>query len=335
MLVRAFAVTRCLGVALATLIVLNLVLALEDPALSLTRLWLDLHFPEPHLSIFTALLSVVLFVPHDVARAPWCRWLLSGVVFGFWILVLANVVGYYHRLSRGDFTTDLPVPFCLFVWVVLSLEFTRITWCRSLEPRMPPPAWCFLHGLGLALAFFVLVTLHIITAGRIDHRQPADAVVILGAKVYDDGTVCGALRDRLDTGLELYREGLVSHLILSGGIGKNGISEPEVMAAYLQEKGGVPRERMLLDELGNNTKQSAVNCGKIAREHGFAALLTVSQYFHCARVQMIFGRAGTPCLTVPTCSRGGARPEVARLSRESFFLFREAVAFPFYFLYYR
>ena len=335
MLQRAFAITRCFGVAVATLILLNLALTLEDRALSLTRLWLDLHVQEPWLSGLTGILAAALLVPHDAARRSWCRWLLSGVVFGFWLLVVANVIGYYHRLWRGDFATDLPVPFCLFVAGILTLEFARICWCRRIEARMPPPAWCFFHGLGLAASFLVLVTLHIVTTGRIDHRQEADVVVLLGAKVYDDGSLCGALQDRLETGVELWREGLVSHFLLSGGTGKNGLSEPRIMADWLAEHGGVPYERMLLDEDGVNTKQSAVNCGRIAREHGFTDILTVSQYFHCARVQLIFQRAGTPCRTVPTCSRQDAKPQVARLSRESFFLFREAVAFPFYFLYYR
>ena len=43
--------------------------------------------------------------------------------------------------------------------------------------------------------------------------------------------------------------------------------------------------------------------------------------------RLIFEREGTPCYTVP--ARG--RP----LVREVYFLLREAVAFPFYYLYYR
>jgi uncharacterized SAM-binding protein YcdF (DUF218 family) len=96
----------------------------------------------------------------------------------------------------------------------------------------------------------------------------------------------------------------------------------------------VPASQIILDEEGVTTVESARNCGRIARENGFQGLLTVSQYFHCARVKMIFERAGTYCYTVPTCARRDA-PKQQGLAREGFFVFREACAFPFYFLYYR
>ena len=106
------------------------------------------------------------------------------------------------------------------------------------------------------------------------------------------------------------------------------------MAAYARKVGGVPSSRIILDEEGVNTARSAQNCGRIARENGFQTLLTVSQYFHCARVKMIFERNGSFCYTVPTCSNERVKASGA-LTRDTYFLLREAVAFPFYFFYHR
>jgi len=334
MLERFVGLTRAPGIALAILTLFNLMLAQENPGLSLSSVWLQLPIPEPELSIFAAVLGLALLLPHDLTSAAWVRWALGGVLFGFVILVGAGVVRYYHRLHLGEIVTDFPVPFGLVVCAVLLCEFTRVSWCGKLEPRLPLPAWCFVNGLLIAASFFALVIAHIVTAGRVDYRRPADAVVILGAKVHDDGSLSDALRARLDTGIELYRDGVVSYLILSGGRGKNGISEPLEMARYAREVGSVPLSQLILDEDGTTTAQSARNCGRIARENGFRGLLVVSQYFHCARVRMIFERAGTFCYTVPTCSRRDVSPN-SGLTREGFFVFREACAFPFYFLYYR
>jgi vancomycin permeability regulator SanA len=332
---RVFCFTRPLGVALALLILLNLFLALENPQLSITRIWLNLHFPEPELSCFASLLAFVLLLPHDIARLPWLRWLLGGVLFGFWILVGANVVGYYHRLHQGSFhATDLPLPFSLVVLAILFLEFARVSWWAPLEPRMPLPAWCFVSGLLVAAGFFVIILAHIVTFGRTDYRRKADAAVVLGAKVFDDGRPSFALQERLETAIELYQDGWVSYLIMSGGTGENGRSEPACMSEYAQRR-GVPAARIILDEEGDNTLLSARNCGRIARQHDFRGLLTVSQFFHCARVKLIFERAGTHCYTVPTCLSRWNEGGGARLSRENFFLLREALAFPFYLLYYR
>jgi vancomycin permeability regulator SanA len=82
---------------------------------------------------------------------------------------------------------------------------------------------------------------------------------------------------------------------------------------------GVPAESLILDEEGDSTQSSARNCGEICRENGFRKLLVVSQYFHNARVKLIFEREGTPCFTVPAHYR--------ELVRERYFLLRETIAF--------
>lgn len=330
MLRRIFSLTRPTGIALAIFILLNVALALQDPTASATRVWLNVPMPEPLLSIFSGLLGLVLILPHDVGKVGWARWLLGGIVFGFCILVGGNVVGYYHRLGVGEFTTSLPVPFSVFPLGILLAEFARISWWGPVEPKLPPPAWCFVNGALIVVSFFVLILLHIVTFGHTDYRRPADAAVILGAKVYDDGRLCDALERRMETGVELFDQGYVRYLIMSGGTGPNGLSEPEHMARYAQEH-GVPLDRILLDPEGRTTRLSARNCRVIAEDYGFRELLTVTQYFHCARVKLIFEREGMPCFTVPTGSLVGG----GRLLRGNFYLLREALAYPFYLLYHR
>ena len=166
--------------------------------------------------------------------------------------------------------------------------------------------------------------------------------MILGAKVDGQGKPCAALADRLDAGIDLFRRGTVRYLIMSGAVDASGRSEPKAMRVYAESR-GVPASRILLDEAGVNTRGSALGSGAIARERGFREILAVTQYFHCARVKLVFDREGTPCRTVPTCSlrrdltgaippADSARP---RLAREGFFLLREAMAFPFYLVYHR
>ncbi|HLU48372.1 MAG TPA: YdcF family protein [Planctomycetota bacterium] len=318
---------RPLGFALGLLILLNLVLALENPRSSATRVWLDLPLPEPALSIFAALLGLVLLLPHRVAGSPRIRWILGGVVCGFAFLAAANVVAYYHRLYTGSFRTAFPVPFSCLILLVLVSEFARIFWWVPAPSTLPPPARVFVRTMVVSLAFLILISAHVVTFGSTDHRRTASAAVVLGAKVYEDGSLSEALRDRVDTGVRLYRQKLVDFLIMTGGVGANGISEPERMAAYAIAH-GVPPGRIILDEGGNNTFASARNCGEIARRYGFGELLTVSQDWHCARIKLIFERAGTPCFTVPA-----AKGENAPIVRPSFFLFREILAYPFYFIY--
>ncbi len=332
---KATTILRPFGVAFGVFIVLNLALALERPALSATRIWLHVHLSEPELSLFAGLLGLALFAPDSAGSSPLIRWLLGGVFSGFWILAGASTVAYYEALYHGRLSTDFPVPLSAVLAVILLSELTRITWWRPAYPVAPPPARIFFKAILVACAFLLITLAHVITYGHEDHRRPADAAVIFGAKVYPDGTPCAALVDRLETGIGLFHEGLVRHLILTGAVDSNGQSEPEVMRGYARSR-GVPASRIILDEQGLNTRASALNAGVIQRQFGFERLLAVTQYFHCARVKLIFDREGTSCYTVPTCSRATASTGgPARLSRESFFLLREAIAFPFYLVYYR
>ncbi len=261
-----------------------------------------------------------------------------AIIFTFAVflsLVIDNTAAFYEDFVRGRLETDFPLPLSAVLALVLFVELLRVLWWRPLDPVTPPPAWFFLRSLYVGAAFFLLTVAHLLTYGHVDHRRAADAAVIFGAKVYADGTPCAALVDRLETGIELFARGFVHHLILSGAIDPNGQSEPRVMKSYAVAR-GVPESRIVIDEAGVNTWASAQSVGAIQSRFGFEHLLAVTQYFHCARVKLIFDREGTSCNTVPTCSTDPDwRPSPAKLSRESFFLLREAVAFPFYMIYYR
>ncbi len=324
----SFAV-RPFGVALAVFIVFNLALAVQNPALSANHIWLYLRIGEPTLSAIAAILGVALFVPHAWAARPWLRTVVGGAIVGFSILVVFNVVEFYLALRRGSVAEAFPVPFSVLIAAILGIEALRVIRWRPARSPLPPPARRFIGLLQVVVAFFLLIFAHIVTFGLTDYSPSAvtaDAIVVLGAKVNPDGTLSHALEDRMATAIRLYGENPFRYLVLSGGVEASGLSEPQAMAIYAQRE-GVPRDRLILDEGGKDTLASARNCSAIARQRGFRKLLVVSTYFHNARTKMVFERSGIPCLTVPARYRP--------LVREPFFLFRETMAFPYYFLWYR
>ena len=328
-------VLRSFGIALGIFLFLNLALALERPELSTTGVWLQLKLAEPFRSFLAAGLGAALFVPHAMARSPRVRWILGLTFAAFLGFTIDCTAAFYEAILAQRIRSDVPVPLSALLSCILLGELVRVVAWRPADPISPPPAWAFLQGLSVAGAFVMVTVAHIVTYGHVDHRRPADAAVVLGAKVYSDGKPCAALIDRLDTAVELFRSGLVGHLIMSGAEDPNGWSEPAVMRDYAIER-GVPSSRIILDELGVNTRASALGVGEIQRSRGFQRLLAVTQYFHCARVKLIFDRVGTSCFTVPTCSAAaGAAESTVKLSRELFFVLREAVALPYYLVYYR
>jgi vancomycin permeability regulator SanA len=325
---RIFIFLRPFGIALAVFIFLNLALAIRRPTLSATSIWLYLKIREPLLSAIAGVLGLALLVPHASAARAANRLLVGGVLVGFLALSGANIMNFYIATRNGRVASAFPLPFSLVIAAILASEAARVIWWIPVTPRLPLLARRFIASASVVLAFFVLILAHIVTFGLTDYApavETADAAVILGAKVYPDGTLSAALEDRVLTGLRLFKEGRVRFLILSGGVEPGGLSEPRAMAHALENY--VPQSCLILDEGGANTLCSAQNSRRIAEEMGFSRkLLVVSQYYHNARVKMVFEREGTVCYTVPAQYR--------RLAREPYFLLREVIAFPIYYLCY-
>jgi SanA protein len=80
--------------------------------------------------------------------------------------------------------------------------------------------------------------------------------------------------NRMDAAEELYKQGRVKTLILSGGPG-----EPEAMQQAL-EKRGVPPDALILDSKGVDTNQSVLNAAELGRGNPF---MVISQRFHVER----------------------------------------------------
>jgi vancomycin permeability regulator SanA len=83
----------------------------------------------------------------------------------------------------------------------------------------------------------------------------ADAILVLGARVYANGNVSLMLNDRLTTGYELYKKGKAKKIIVSGDHGRKDYDEVNTMKSFLMEK-GVPSEDIFMDHAGFSTYES-------------------------------------------------------------------------------
>ena len=142
-------------------------------------------------------------------------------------------------------------------------------------------------------ATYVLTALIIVIDGLTDEVTPADVAVVLGNKVHPDGRPSARLVARLDKALELYEEGLVKTVIVSGGLGKEGHDEAMVMQRYLVDR-RVPKARIEVDSAGTNTFQTARNTQRFLEANRLSSAIVVSQYFHIPRARLAFRRCGIP-----------------------------------------
>ncbi len=137
--------------------------------------------------------------------------------------------------------------------------------------------------IGLPLILRVMVT------ARYEPRMaedPADipggrTAIIFGAAVRG-GVPSAVLRDRLDAAIQLYREGRVTHLLMSGDGRADDYDEPTVMARYAVAQ-GVPEQAITRDRLGLRTYDTCYR-GRVI--YGLERVVLVTQRFHLPRAML-------------------------------------------------
>ncbi len=141
------------------------------------------------------------------------------------------------------------------------------------------------------LVVFVVYGLFIISYGHFCRYSTADVGVVLGNTVHRDGTLSRRLKARLDKSIELYHNNVFSRIIVSGGLGKEGYKEADVMRGYLLSK-GIDDTSIIVDNDGNNTFMTAQFTAKYMAKNNFRSVVAVSQYYHLFRTWLILKKNG-------------------------------------------
>src|SRR3990172_12100148 len=129
--------------------------------------------------------------------------------------------------------------------------------------------------LRLLLAIFVLsLIIFIITRlipaiyawprlHRVEDVPAKPVAIVFGAGLWRDGSPTPVLRDRVTTAVELYFQGKVNKLLMSGDNRVDNYNEPAAMEEFAIGL-GVPAEDIILDYAGQRTYDT---CFQIGRAH--------------------------------------------------------------------
>ena len=145
----------------------------------------------------------------------------------------------------------------------------------------------------VAGGFFAIAcgALFIVCDGLVDENEPSQLGVVLGSKVMPSGVPSPSLEARLREALAGYRRGLYPRIFVSGGFGKEGHDEALVMRDWLVGR-GVPADRVIADQNGDNTFMTALHAGHYADEHSLQSATVITQYFHITRSKYFCREAG-------------------------------------------
>ena len=116
----------------------------------------------------------------------------------------------------------------------------------------------------------------------------ADAILVLGAYVFPDGTTSSMLNDRLSEGYELYKEGKAPKILVSGDHGRKDYDEVNAMKSFLRDK-GVPSQDVFMDHAGFSTYESVYRARDIFKVQ---RVIIVTQEYHLMRAVFLAREMG-------------------------------------------
>ena len=122
----------------------------------------------------------------------------------------------------------------------------------------------------------------------------ADCIMVLGCGIEDEETPSPMLKDRLDVGIELYKQGAAPKILLTGDNGTEQHNEIHVMLKYTKEA-GVPEKDIFCDHAGFSTYESMYRAGSIFNA---VRVLVVTQTYHQYRALYIGDKLGLEVMGV-------------------------------------
>ena len=148
-------------------------------------------------------------------------------------------------------------------------------------------------------------------------------IVIFGAAVRPDGSPSGAMRDRVGAAARFGRRVLPQPMyVVTGGQGRHGPPEADVMADLLVQR-GVDPELIILEPTGRNTVRSVLAVARLLRGAKGPVYAATSSY-HMARCVLLLGMAGLDAHRSPP----PVGPASSRLLRRWWWRLREIPAVP-------
>lgn len=220
------------------------------------------------------------------------------------VLALSALAVWLIPVGYG--MTALTLVFCAAVVAFYTLARHRKTLIK----------WVSI-ALCLCIGLFLAAEIPVYDGSFSDADTDADFLVVMGAGI--NGTEPSlSMLDRLEAALDWLEAHPDSSVIVSGSKAPDELmSEAAVMAAWLEGQGIAP-ERILLDELSDDSRENIVNSYTLAAKNGGGRVAFVSSEYHLCRMRMIIRSLGFE----PVC----VAAQTSRVSLRINYFIREAFA---------
>jgi len=153
--------------------------------------------------------------------------------------------------------------------------------------------------LSFLVAYFGYHAVAIWNYGNLDERQPADAIVVLGAAAWHTNP-SPVFQERIRHGIWLYENGYADYLIFTGGHGDGAPYSESYVARRYAIAAGVPEEAILIEEYSRTTEENFSYSLDLMNDRQINRIVLVSDPFHMRRAVRVAEDFGLTVYSSPT-----------------------------------
>ena len=148
----------------------------------------------------------------------------------------------------------------------------------------------------------------------------SDVAIVLGAGT-NDGLMSAIYRERINHGINLFKNGKVDYIIFTGGFGKNQKESDSKIAKKYALQNGIPEDKILIEEESNITFTNLKYSKAIIDSLNFTSALIVSDPLHMKRSIAMTKKLKINCSPspTPTSMYKSKKTKIRSLIYESFF----------------
>jgi uncharacterized SAM-binding protein YcdF (DUF218 family) len=164
-------------------------------------------------------------------------------------------------------------------------------------------------GLSLGLSLYIFIAIYIAQKAEFDNKINSDAAIVLGAKSFVDGKVNQCVTARVEHAVDLYKNGYVKKIIMSGGTDKkpifNGTNEgAEMKKMALSYDENINPDDILVEGESTSTYENLIFSEKLMSQNQLNSAIIVTEPFHSPRAELTAKKLGlnytiSPTLTSP------------------------------------
>jgi uncharacterized SAM-binding protein YcdF (DUF218 family) len=110
-----------------------------------------------------------------------------------------------------------------------------------------------------------------------------DVGIVLGSSLKDN-KASASLQERLDRAVELFKEGRIPAIIVSGGLDRTDfiLTEAEGMRNYLLER-GIPDRVIVMEQQATSTYENLLFSQQLMSQHGWHSSVIITHRYHMLR----------------------------------------------------